>query len=61
MKNATELIEGLGGEKTAWTKKSVEFKESEWSVTGDILLSSGIIAYLGAFMINYREECLVKW
>jgi hypothetical protein len=37
LKNATELIEGLGGEKTAWTKKSVEFKESEWSVTGDIL------------------------
>jgi len=27
-------------------------------ITGDVMLSSGIIAYLGPFNLNYREECL---
>jgi dynein heavy chain len=31
------------------------------SITGDILLSSGIIAYLGAFMIGYRDNCISAW
>ena len=25
------------------------------------MLSSGIIAYLGAFPINYRKEAITKW
>jgi hypothetical protein len=28
---------------------------------GDIIVSSGIIAYLGVFSLEYRGEALAKW
>ena len=31
------------------------------NLTGDVLLSSGIVAYLGAFTVDYRMECQQKW
>jgi dynein heavy chain len=31
------------------------------NLTGDILLSSGIIAYLGIFPANYREDAISHW
>ena len=52
---------GLGGEKINWGKKAKEYRESLKSITGDIILSSGIIAYLGAFMMGYRDQCLKAW
>lgn len=30
-------------------------------MTGDVLISSGVIAYLGAFTQNYRDTQLVDW
>lgn len=30
-------------------------------ITGDVTLTSGIIAYLGPFNINYRIECINAW
>jgi len=51
----------LGGEKINWGKKAKEFRESLKSITGDIILSSGIIAYLGAFMMGYRDQSLKAW
>ncbi len=51
----------MGGEKISWSKKAVHFRDSLKSITGDILLSSGIIAYLGAFMIGYRDNCISAW
>lgn len=30
-------------------------------LTGDVLLSSGVIAYLGAFTPLFREECARDW
>jgi dynein heavy chain len=55
------LISGLGGEKENWTKKSIQCKEESKNIVGDVVLSSGIIAYLGAFPINYRKEAIAKW
>jgi len=55
------IIKGLGGEKINWGKKAKEFRESLKSITGDIILSSGIIAYLGAFMMGYRDQSLKAW
>lgn len=31
------------------------------NLTGDIMLSSGYIAYLGAFTIKYRDEACGNW
>jgi dynein heavy chain len=31
------------------------------NVTGDVLLSSGIIAYLGAFTMPFRKMCVDQW
>lgn len=30
-------------------------------VTGDILISSGVIAYLGPFTPLFRDECVQAW
>jgi dynein heavy chain len=39
----------------------VQLREETKNIVGDVVLSSGIIAYLGAFPINYREEAIAKW
>uniref|UniRef100_A0A3Q2QRM0 Dynein axonemal heavy chain 7 n=1 Tax=Fundulus heteroclitus TaxID=8078 RepID=A0A3Q2QRM0_FUNHE len=31
------------------------------SLTGDILLSSGTVSYLGAFTVDYRKNCQEQW
>ena len=31
------------------------------NVTGDVLLSSGVVAYLGAFTVDYRNVRLIVW
>lgn len=55
---AEKLIKGLGGEKIAWGKKVVEWNCEKETVLGDCVLCSGIIAYLGAFPITYRDDTL---
>lgn len=52
---AEKLITGLGGEKINWGKKAKFYKDALKNVTGDIILCSGFIAYMGAFMIIHRE------
>lgn len=51
---ATKLIGGLGGEKTRWTEVAKTLAHDYVNLTGDVLLSSGCIAYLGAFTATYR-------
>lgn len=58
---AEKLIKGLGGEKIAWGKKVVEWNCEKETVLGDCVLCSGIIAYLGAFPITYRDDTLGEW
>jgi len=40
---------------------AAELGEAYTRVTGDILLSSGVVAYLGAFTVTYREKCIADW
>lgn len=61
LKRADALIKGLGGEKTRWTKMSENLALTYENVTGDILLSAGVIAYLGAFVTSYREIAVHQW
>ncbi|CAM9175434.1 unnamed protein product [Chrysoparadoxa australica] len=61
LRRAEQLINGLGGEKTAWARFSGELLCSFKNVTGDIMLASGVIAYMGAFTSGYREKALAQW
>ena len=31
------------------------------NVIGDVLVSSGVVAYLGAFTVDFRTECVREW
>lgn len=61
MERAEKLIKGLGGEKESWKKKALDFKAESKTVVGDCMISAGVIAYLGAFPIAYREETIANW
>ena len=58
---AQRLINGLGGEKTRWTQRSVDLGESLENLTGDIIVSAGVCTYLGPFMAAYRAACITDW
>jgi dynein heavy chain len=58
---AEKLIQGLGGEKDSWRRKAEESQAETRNIIGDCMLSSGIIAYLGAFPSGYRETAIAAW
>ncbi|KAF4316938.1 hypothetical protein BBO99_00008166 [Phytophthora kernoviae] len=58
---ATQLIGGLGGEKARWSDMSAQLQIVYDNVVGDIMLASGVIAYLGAFTSVYRERAVALW
>jgi hypothetical protein len=49
IERAEQLIGGLGGERIRWISAAKELGEAYPALTGDSLLSAGIIAYVGAF------------
>ena len=59
--NANTLIGQLKGEKESWKLKSEELEEAYQNVYGDVLISAGVIAYLGVFPANYREDSITAW
>ncbi|XP_033628553.1 dynein heavy chain 7, axonemal-like isoform X2 [Asterias rubens] len=58
---AEQLIGGLGGEKDRWRKSAKDLGELYINLTGDVLISSGLVAYLGAFTSAYRQDQLKEW
>ncbi|XP_014014461.1 dynein axonemal heavy chain 3 [Salmo salar] len=58
---AEQLIGGLGGEKDRWTEAARLLGIRYTNLTGDVLLSSGTVSYLGAFTVDYRVECQREW
>jgi len=52
---AEELIGGLGGEKDRWTDNVRVLGHTYINITGDVLMSAAVIAYLGAFTVNFRQ------
>ncbi|KAI9224435.1 dynein heavy chain and region D6 of dynein motor-domain-containing protein [Blastocladiella britannica] len=58
---AEKLIGSLGDEQERWTKCAADLAIKYNALTGDVLVSSGIVAYLGAFTKLYRDDCIAQW
>ncbi|OAJ37962.1 hypothetical protein BDEG_21931 [Batrachochytrium dendrobatidis JEL423] len=58
---AEKLIGGLGGEKDRWSEAAQSLSITYTNLTGDVLLASAVIAYLGAFTLGYRNSILTEW
>ena len=52
---------GLADEKINWTHRLNNYKNQNKSIVGDITLCASMIAYMGAFGINYRDKMIEKW
>ena len=61
LNRASKLIMLLAGELKNWAKKAADYRADSVGITGDVCLTSGVIAYMGAFPTNYREECIASW
>lgn len=61
LERAEKLIGGLGGEKTRWEAAAAALTKAYNNLTGDVLISSGVIAYLGAFTGQFRTQALEDW
>lgn len=58
---AEKLIGGLGGERERWAATARALGEQLPRITGDILIASGAVAYLGPFTTAFRSQCLGDW
>ncbi|CAL8107738.1 unnamed protein product [Calicophoron daubneyi] len=61
LERAEQLIGGLGGEKTRWTEAAKQLGARYVNLTGDVLVSSGVVAYLGAFTSSFRQDQIKEW
>uniref|UniRef100_A0A8B9BSS7 Dynein axonemal heavy chain 12 n=1 Tax=Anser brachyrhynchus TaxID=132585 RepID=A0A8B9BSS7_9AVES len=61
LERAEKLIGGLGGEKSRWNNAANDLQDAYDNLTGDVLISAGVIAYLGAFTAGFRQECTKDW
>lgn len=61
LERAKMLIESLGGEKGRWHELGITLGGVYTNLTGDVLVSSGIIAYLGAFTAAFRNQINNEW
>lgn len=61
LERAEALIGSLGQEKSRWTEKAAYLQGLLDHLSGDVLISCGVIAYLGALPKKYREQCIQKW
>ena len=58
---AEQLVVGLETEKINWKMRLDNLKFNSKTLTGDAVMAAGIIAYLGVFPIQYREETILDW
>lgn len=61
LNRAEKLIGGLGGEQDRWKMAAKSLGLQYVNLTGDVLVSSGVVAYLGAFTSVYREQQVKEW
>ena len=58
---ANQLLDGLGGERDRWGLFAQQLGTKYEKLTGDVLVSAGLIAYLGPFTAVYRQKQMLEW
>ena len=58
---ANQLLDGLGGERQRWNDFATRLGQAYEQLTGDVLVSAGILAYLGPFTAVYRHRQTSSW
>lgn len=58
---AVSLIDKLSDEEVAWADSLEVNKKKMTCIVGDIIIASGVIAYLGVFSEEYRVEAIENW
>ena len=61
LERATELIGGLGGEGVRWAEAADKLGQVYETLTGDVLIASGVVAYLGPFTRDFRINQIKEW
>nr|XP_015207526.1 PREDICTED: dynein heavy chain 3, axonemal-like [Lepisosteus oculatus] len=61
LQRAERLISSLGGERERWQEVASRLGDSYQNIAGDVLLSAGMVAYLGPFTPGFRQEVLSEW
>lgn len=61
MNRAVRLISGLADERVRWINTIETIETSTVNIVGDILISSGAVAYLTPFTDKYRRGLLSEW
>lgn len=61
LERATELIGGLGGESVRWAEAAEKLGQVYETLTGDVLIASGVVAYLGPFTRDFRIKQIKEW
>jgi len=57
---ASQLINGLGSERTRWSAKKDQLLETRSKLVGDCLLAAAFLSYTGAFTFEYRNRIIYE-
>jgi dynein heavy chain len=58
---AVSLIEKLADEEVAWARYLKQNRANKLNLVGDVIISAGVIAYMGVFSEAYRLEAVSNW
>ena len=58
---AQRLTTALASENVRWAENVVKLKADEKLLTGDVLVASAFLTYIGPFTKNYRDELTGRW
>ncbi|KAL1506667.1 hypothetical protein ABEB36_005991 [Hypothenemus hampei] len=61
MNRAVRLIFGLADERIRWSETIQNIEANVINVTGDVLISSGCVAYITPFTDQYRKNLFAAW
>ncbi|KAL6428106.1 hypothetical protein ACFW04_008466 [Cataglyphis niger] len=61
LKRAEDLLGALGGEYARWSQTADQLADKYYRLTGDIIIASGVVAYLGPFTMPFRVQQISEW
>jgi dynein heavy chain len=61
MDAASQLINGLAGERDRWTQQSADFADQIARLAGDCAIACGFMSYTGPFNKSFRDMLLTQW